>query len=267
MKARIISGLLLVLGVLALLLWAPAAWTLAVIGVAMVAGAWEWSAFLRPTGQGERLAFVAVVAALLAAGWWATGDGGVLRAVLWVAAAWWLLAFFWVLRGPRVVNRAAAWLSGLLVLVPAGLGLARLRVEFEQGALWTLYVLVLVWAADTGAYFAGKAFGRHRLAPQVSPGKTWEGVAGGLVLSGACALVGARWLHAPVVPLLLASLVVVAFSIVGDLTESLMKRFAGVKDSGHLIPGHGGVMDRLDSLTAAAPLLLLFALEFVEGTA
>jgi len=124
-------------------------------------------------------------------------------------------------------------------------------------------VLLLVWSADTGAYFAGKAFGRRRLAPQISPGKTWEGVAGGLVLSAAAAAASAQWLDQPVGPLVVVSLVVAVFSIVGDLTESLFKRFAGVKDSGQLIPGHGGLMDRLDSITAAAPLLLLGALELL----
>lgn len=263
MMTRIVSGVVLAAAVLALLLWAPPAWTVGVIALTMLAGAWEWSAFLRPAGQGERVVFVALVAVLLWAGWLLTQDRDQLRVVLWAAAAWWLFALVWVLRGPRAVNRAGAWLAGVLVLVPAGLGLARLRVELDQGAWWTLYVLVLVWAADTGAYVAGKSFGRHRLAPLVSPGKTWEGVLGGLALAGVCAVVAAPLLGVPRLPLLVGSLVVAAFSVVGDLTESLLKRFAGLKDSGQLIPGHGGVMDRLDSITAAAPLLLLFALEFL----
>jgi phosphatidate cytidylyltransferase len=271
MKARILSGIVLVAGVLALLLWAPAPWTLAVIAVAILAGAWEWSAFLgpsgRPGGRLERFLFVAVIAVVLVVGWIATRDPAVLLGVLWVAAAWWVVALLWILRGPAAVNRFAAWTSGILVLVPAGLGLARLRVDLVDGAHWTLYLLVLVWAADTGAYFAGKALGRHHLAPHVSPGKTWEGVAGGLALAGAFALFGAYWLGVPWLPMVLGSLVVAAFSVVGDLTESLLKRFAGVKDSGHLIPGHGGIMDRLDSITAAAPLLLLFALEFLQVAA
>jgi phosphatidate cytidylyltransferase len=135
--------------------------------------------------------------------------------------------------------------------------LVRLRIDVPRGAQWLLFALCLVWAADIGAYFAGRSFGRVRLAPLVSPGKTWEGVLGGLLLAALVALWGSRWFAVPVLPFVALCLVVVAFSIVGDLTESLLKRFAGLKDSGTLFPGHGGVMDRIDSLTSALPVLLL----------
>lgn len=261
MKTRIISALVLIGCVLAILLWAPPVATLAVIAIAILACAWEWSAFLRARGPAGRITFVLVVAALLAAGWLFSDDPRQLRLLLRFAAAWWVLALLWVLRGPGAVSRVSAWIAGVLVLVPAGIALGRLRVEFADGAYWALYVLVLVWAADTGAYFAGKAFGRHRLAPHVSPGKTWEGVAGGLALAAVAAAVASRVLQLPLLPMIVVGIVVAGFSVVGDLTESLFKRYAGVKDSGQLIPGHGGVMDRLDSVTAAAPLLLLCALE------
>lgn len=264
MMSRIISGVVLAAAVLGLLLWAPAAATLAVIALAILAGAWEWSAFLHPRGAGERLAFIVLVAVVGVAGWSATADDATLRAMLWLALGWWLYAVSWVLRGPQVITRLMAWVAGVMVLVPAGIALARLRVSFEDGAQWTLYLLLLVWAADTGAYFAGRAFGRRRLAPRVSPGKTWEGLAGGLALAGVWAAIGAHWLGQPTGPMLLVGLAVAAVSVVGDLTESLLKRYAGVKDSGHLIPGHGGVMDRLDSITAAAPALLLCVLEVLE---
>jgi len=116
-------------------------------------------------------------------------------------------------------------------------------------------VLILVWAADIGAFFVGRRFGRTRLAPNVSPGKTWEGVVGGALASALVAFLGSGWFNIPVLQFVPLCLAVVAFSIVGDLTESLLKRFAGVKDSGSLFPGHGGVMDRIDSVTAAAPIL------------
>lgn len=263
MKARIVSGLVLVVAVIAVLLWAPAWVTLCVVLAAVLASAWEWSAFLRAASAAERVAFVVVVAGLLAGAWFATADPDRLRLLLGIAAAWWVVALVLLWRGPAGVTRVLAWTAGVLVLVPAGIALMRLRVDLAHGAAWTLYVLMLVWAADTGAYAAGKAFGRHRLAPEVSPGKTWEGVAGGLVLSAAVAVASASWLEQPVGPLVVVSLVVAVFSVVGDLTESLFKRFAGVKDSGQLIPGHGGLMDRLDSITAAAPLLLLGALELL----
>jgi phosphatidate cytidylyltransferase len=130
-----------------------------------------------------------------------------------------------------------------------------------RGAEWILFAFVLVWAADIGAFFIGRKFGRLRLAPSVSPGKTWEGVLGGMIASAIVAVLG-NWWFGRTSPISLAQflplcLAVVAFSIVGDLTESLLKRFAGVKDSGSLFPGHGGVMDRIDSVTGAAPVLLL----------
>jgi len=118
-----------------------------------------------------------------------------------------------------------------------------------------LFALILVWVADIGAFFAGRRFGRTRLAPHVSPGKTWEGVIGGAVASALVAVLGSAWFNIPIVRFLPLCLAVVAFSIVGDLTESLLKRFAGLKDSGSLFPGHGGVMDRIDSVTGAAPIL------------
>ena len=126
-----------------------------------------------------------------------------------------------------------------------------------RGAQWVLFALCLVWAADIGAYVAGRSFGRVKLAPQVSPGKTWEGVLGGLVLAAWLPCGAARWFAVPALEFVPLCLGVVAFSIVGDLTESLLKRFAGLKDSGTLFPGHGGVMDRIDSLTSAMPVLLL----------
>ena len=263
MITRIASGLVLVALVLALLLFAPSAWIVAAIGIAMLAGAWEWSAFLKPRSHGERLLFVICTAVLLAACWYFTADPRVLTALLWTAALWWIVALVWVLVRPGAASRVAIFAAGLLVLVPAGVGLARLRVDLVDGAQWTLYALVLVWAADTGAYFAGRRFGRHKLAPAISPGKTWEGVVGGLLLAAVWAAIGTRWFDVPALPMIVGSVVIAAFSVVGDLMESLMKRHAGLKDSGQIIPGHGGVMDRLDSVTAAAPLTLLFIIELL----
>jgi phosphatidate cytidylyltransferase len=120
-----------------------------------------------------------------------------------------------------------------------------------------LFLLLLVVAADIGAYFAGRQFGRNKLAPRVSPGKTWEGVLGGIGGAGIVAGVGVSFFEVPIGPFVGLSLVTVLASVVGDLTESLFKRHAGVKDSGSLLPGHGGVLDRVDSVTAAAPIFLV----------
>jgi len=114
-----------------------------------------------------------------------------------------------------------------------------------------------VWVADIGAFFSGRMFGRLRLAPEVSPGKTWEGLLGGVTVSALVAIIGSRWFQVPLAVFLPLCLAAVGFSVVGDLTESLLKRFAGMKDSGSIFPGHGGVMDRIDSITGAAPVLLL----------
>ncbi|MCA8902038.1 MAG: phosphatidate cytidylyltransferase, partial [Hyphomonas sp.] len=152
-------------------------------------------------------------------------------------------------------------IAGLFALVPAAVALAEIRLTPGYGAALTLFTLMLIVAADTGAFFAGRQFGHVPLAPQVSPGKTWEGVIGGLVFSGLVAWGGAAWFGVAPLQMVSVGLVTAAFSVVGDLTESMLKRYAGVKDSGSIFPGHGGVLDRIDSVTAGAPLLLLGLLQ------
>ncbi|HEV7633796.1 MAG TPA: phosphatidate cytidylyltransferase [Steroidobacteraceae bacterium] len=254
---RIVTALLLGGLLLAILLRAPVGWSMVLITVAILVGAWEWSAFLRAPQLPLRLGYVLFVAILLYGAWLVSATAAGLQGVLWVALAWWLLALVWILFLPGRMTRPLAWVAGVLVLVPAWVALMRLRVDWAQGAEWTLFLLFLVWAADTGAFIAGKALGRHKLAPRVSPGKTWEGAAGGIVLGGLFAWLAAGWFVQPAVSFVAVSLVVVVFSIIGDLTESMLKRYAGLKDSGQLIPGHGGIMDRMDSITAAAPVLML----------
>jgi phosphatidate cytidylyltransferase len=157
-------------------------------------------------------------------------------------------------------------LMGVLVLVPSWYALTALRAQ-EQGLSMLLMLLMLVWGADIGAYVAGKSFGRNKLMPAVSPGKTREGLWGGLAV---CALVGAGfslWLELELpasVYLVLLSVMTGLVSVLGDLLESLFKRERGIKDSGKLLPGHGGVLDRIDSLTAAAPVFLV-GLYFLQG--
>ena len=140
-----------------------------------------------------------------------------------------------------------------------------LALMLYSGAVWLLYVMILVWGADSGAYMFGKMFGKHKLAPKVSPGKTWQGFFGGLLTAAVISWAYGMWAHLDVTPtvLLICSVVAALASVLGDLTESMFKREAGIKDSGHLIPGHGGILDRIDSLTAAVPvfaclLLLVF---------
>jgi phosphatidate cytidylyltransferase len=255
LRKRIITALVLAAALLAVLLWLPPAATVVVLTALVLMGAWEWSAFLRLPAALLRAAYVALVALLLPVVWYVTATPEGRNVVLAAAVIWWLGALFWIVFAPRCVSAWSAALAGLLALVPAWLALVRLRLDLPRGAEWVLFALLLVWVADIGAFFFGRRYGRVRLAPEVSPGKTWEGVLGGTAVSAVVAIVGSLWFEVPLYVFLPLCLAAVAFSIIGDLTESLLKRFAGVKDSGTLFPGHGGVMDRIDSVTGAAPVL------------
>jgi phosphatidate cytidylyltransferase len=260
-KKRVTTAAVLVAVLLAVILWLPPLATVVALTAVLLVGAWEWSAFLRPPNVVYRLGYVVVIAILLPLAWRLTQAPGGRDLLLNIALVWWIIALLWVMFAPRWVAAWSAALAGVLALVPAWVALTSLRLDLERGAEWILFALILVWAADIGAFFIGRRFGRLRLAPSVSPGKTWEGVLGGMVASALVAVLGSWWFGRtfaiPLAQFLPMCLADVAFSIVGDLTESLLKRFAGVKDSGSLFPGHGGVMDRIDSVTGAAPILLL----------
>lgn len=234
------------------------------IGAIVTLGAWEWARLSGLVAQSLRITYAAVVAGLLMllhlmpdlAPW-----------VLGASVLWWGVATWLVLTYPASselwASAACKLLIGLLILLPAWQGLILLK-HWPLGNGLIMSVMLLVWAADIGAYFSGKAFGKRKLAPQVSPGKSWEGVYGGVALSLAItAAVGVNrgWSVAELLLGLLGAALVVAVSVVGDLTESMFKRRAGLKDSSNLLPGHGGVLDRIDSLTAAIPLfaVLLWA--------
>lgn len=256
LRQRLITAVVLALALLLVLFALPPLATVSVIVLVILAGAWEWSAFLDPSRRYLRIAYVLLIAFGLLAAWQASLQPAGFAGLLGIAALWWLVALGWILLAPTRGGAVSAAIAGVFTLVPTGIALARLRFEGE-GAWVLLYSLLVVMAADIGAYFAGHRLGRTKLAPQVSPGKTWEGVFGGFVVSLLVAWAGARgfgWSTTLVLPIALGA---AAFSVVGDLTESLMKRHTGLKDSGHLFPGHGGVLDRLDSLSAGVPLLTL----------
>jgi phosphatidate cytidylyltransferase len=233
------------------------AFALFAAAIVLLAG-WEWTDLAGVTGRDRRLALVTGLGVLLMLLWWS----GAVAAVwpLWLGLAGWLVNLYWVSRYP---GRVEQWGStprrlamGLWVLLPAWVGLNVIR---DAGVAWLLFVLLLVWGADIGAYFAGRALGRRKLAPRVSPGKSWEGVAGGLAVTLLLALAYSVWLGlgAGGLALLVITLVVTLASVLGDLLESMLKRHRGIKDSSRLLPGHGGVLDRIDSLTAALPLFAL----------
>jgi|TARA_R110000851_G_scaffold38308_2_gene98421 phosphatidate cytidylyltransferase len=226
-------------------------------------GTWEWANLAGITRAALRAQVVAVMAMLMLVMWLA----GAATAAwpLWLAAAGWLINFYWVTRYPasgqqwQATTRRLA--MGLWVLLPCWVGFNILR---ESGIAWLLFVLLLVWCADIGAYFVGRNWGKRKLAPRVSPGKSWEGVYGGLATTALLAIAFAVGLSLDIagsLTLVLVTAIVTLTSVLGDLLESMLKRHRNIKDSSQLLPGHGGVLDRIDSLTAAIPLFALFYLE------
>lgn len=241
-----------------------------IFALVAAAGAWEWAPLAGWRGVPARMAFVGLqLLALGAVGWHcAVGEPmsrTVVQPLIGVACLFWSLATLLVESYPR---SDWVWRSGLvrslmgwLILSATWLSVVYL-LNLDRGA-WLLVLLVLfVAVADVGAFFSGKSFGRHKLAPMVSPAKTWEGLWGGLL--GVLALTACVWLYLPndyahlqPVSMLVVALACMAAAVVGDLTVSMVKRGSGVKDSGSLLPGHGGILDRLDSLCGAAPVFAL----------
>lgn len=232
------------------------------VGVVILLGAWEWSRLAGLDARRLRGVFVGGVAAALWAVWWIPES--IKMAILLLGVAWWGVAFSLVLGYPQTLETwRGPWrklISGWLVLIPAWTGMVVLKGHPEADVLLAL-LLFLIWGADVGAYFVGRKFGRTKLAPNVSPGKSWQGVWGGIALGLICAVAigfytglsgSEAWIG-----LLVTCFVTMAASVLGDLYESVIKRQSGYKDSGNLLPGHGGIMDRIDSLTAAAPLFAL----------
>jgi phosphatidate cytidylyltransferase len=257
LRQRIVTALALAAVVIGILFWMPPAAAVVAVAVAVLAGAWEWAGFAGLVTPLRRLGYTIGVGIVALAAWRWTADPAGLATFLRVTALWWLLASIWIVFASRRGGRLAAVLAGFAVLVPASIGLGRLVLVEPRGQLLLLFLIVLIAAADVGAYFGGRAFGRHKLAPLVSPGKTWEGFVSGMLGAGAAAWAGAQFFGQPVPPWLAVCLLVALVSVAGDLVESMFKRHAGLKDSGGLLPGHGGVLDRIDSYTAAAPIFLL----------
>lgn len=254
-ELRIRTAAVLIAAVAGVLLLGPKwLWALVVVAMAGVAGA-EWSMLCAwPTRM--RNAFVALILLLsLAMVWYAGHDAWLDAAILLGALLFWLLAAPLSLRNGWS-GRGARGISGVLVIVPLVWALLWLQQQAD-GKLLLVSGMAVVWVSDTAAYFAGRAFGRHKLAPAVSPGKTWEGVAGAVagvaVYTLALVMVVGERLPAGLPEMFGLTLFMCLLGIVGDLYESWMKRVAGVKDSGACLPGHGGLLDRVDALAAALP--------------
>ncbi len=233
------------------------------IGTIVLLGAWEWSALAGFSRLLNRYLYVAALL-VLGIGLLAVGGGSRQIPVAASAALFWVVALILVVATQWGRFQLQQWprlrvIAGALVLLPTWHGLSSLHGR-PDGPIQVLFLLFLIWSADIAAYFAGRAWGRSRLCSQVSPGKSWEGVWAAVfaaVVLGAL-FAGSQNLPAPaMLTFALLAALTVAASIIGDLLESMLKRSANLKDSGTLLPGHGGILDRIDSLTAAAPVYLL----------
>lgn len=281
LKSRLITALILIPLVIAALFWLPPVGFAIVTIIICMLAAREWGQLSGMASRQQRI-WLAVICGLVLTLMLLTlppyEHNAYLPQVtgwLWASLAWWTGALLLVLFYPASAtlwrhSRLLRLLFGVLTIIPFFWGMMALRqYHYESdhfaGAWWLLFVMFLVWGADSGAYMFGKLFGRHKLAPKVSPGKTWEGFLGGLVSSALIAVLFASFapLTIPTGTLVMCAVMSTLASVLGDLTESMFKREAGIKDSGNLIPGHGGILDRIDSLTAAVPvfaclLLLVF---------
>ena len=274
-KTRVLAALIMAPVAIGAILLLPTPWLVALAALVFLVALWEWLRLADVEDTLARTILLACNLALMVALVWGSrsahgGSFALLQLVILIGVAWWLASMLWLRHYDFASDhdshaRAFKLAAGTLAVVPAWCALGVIHASQPNGHRWLLLALLLVWAADTGAYFSGRTFGGkwfggRKLAPRISPNKTWEGLLGGVALAMLVAVVGA-WLlgadraHWPAIALVAA--VTVGFSVVGDLFESLLKRHVGMKDSSQLIPGHGGVLDRLDSVLAALPVFAL----------
>lgn len=267
LKQRIITALILAPLMIGGIFFLPLYEFKLFIGLITCIGAWEWANFSGIEKQPGRIAYAIVLSLAVFAV--AQMPAAYQVPLLYVALVWWIFAFILVRSYPSLSQlwhaRAARMVLGFIVLLPMWVGFVHLKTYALSDYL-ILFVMFIVWGADVGAYFAGRTFGKNKLAPNVSPGKTWEGVYGGLATTVLIAIGGGycldtytdihmsagRW-----AALIAVTVLVTMVSVLGDLVESMLKRHRGIKDSSQLLPGHGGIMDRIDSMTAAVPVFAL----------
>lgn len=280
LKQRIITALLLAPAAILAIFYLSLINFAAVMLVVMAIGAWEWGPLMGCASKRYRVAFVGITSILIATLWYFLPLEQLWQAakvlseqaniVLWLAVAWWFLSAGLTFLYPRCSgfwssHRSVRGLFGWLTLVPTWLAFMVLRSSDYQldnyhGAQLLMFLFLMVWSADVGAYFVGKSIGKRKLLPNVSPGKTLEGFLGGVIF--ACIMVAIAgyfidWSIEQYRIVIPVTILITTISVLGDLNESMFKRQAGVKDSGTILPGHGGILDRIDSLTATAPIYAL----------
>ncbi len=262
LKQRVLTAIILIpIFILLVLKLSPQSFCI-FTGLLVLWAAFEWSALMEVKTLRRKLIYPILMFFMLFFSLWIK-----IPNVIYAAVVWWVFASLFVFRFP---NLSAAWgrgvvvrgLMGCLVLIPCWLALNFIR-NSTDGPYTLLFLFALIWSADIGAYFAGKKWGKTKLAALVSPGKSWQGVFGGLLVSLLVTLLTLLVVDVPYyqwIGIVSVAIATVAFSVMGDLFESMLKRKAGLKDSGQLLPGHGGLLDRIDSLTAAAPIFVAGAL-------
>lgn len=264
LKTRVLTAIVALPIVFAAILFLKPVYFAVIFAALLLCGAWEWSALIGFT----RTAFRVMYLIGIAMGIFLAAFFPVLP-VLFVAVALWLWTVAAIIHyqcdgsGAGFQFPPVRALIGFIVLISTWVSVVTLQTDTDMGPHWLILVLLITFAADVGGYFAGRALGSHALCSRVSPKKTWEGFAGGMIFSVFVAAIGGLLLslsHQQYAYLLLLTLITALFSVVGDLSVSLLKRMSGIKDSGTFFPGHGGVLDRLDSVAAATVIFVFGAL-------
>ena len=265
LKQRIITAIILLLLFLSALFMLPALGWIALVTVIVMQGALEWTKLGKLSGSLGHVYWWVTLMVMGCIVWFdvnhTVAQHANLHTLIYIVSAvlWLIIVPFWLLMGWQVRQPLLMAIVGWAVLIPTGLAMMDLRANSPQ---LLLGIMVLVWVADSAAYFTGRKFGKNKLAPSISPGKTWEGVIGAMI--GVSIYVISAWLVTGFLPqlkylpmILLVSWCWVGLAVIGDLFESAVKRQAGVKDSGALLPGHGGLLDRIDALTSTLPFAAL----------
>jgi phosphatidate cytidylyltransferase len=263
-RQRVITALLITPFAIALILLTPTIALAVIIAFLCFVASWEWTRLAGMRSRPLRAVLMVFCGLLMIALWLSRGS------LFWwgtiaVGVVWWFIAILWLKNysfaaSPTRENTVIKLVAGLVTVYPAWVALMQIHSQQTQFHTWALYSLLLIWGADTFAYLSGRRWGKRKLAPNISPGKTTAGVWGALVGSAIVAAIGGWWLNVrgiQLVALVVLALISVLFSVVGDLFESVIKRHANVKDSGAMFPGHGGVFDRLDGVFAALPIFAL----------